>query len=75
MIFVETAAFTKRIMALLTDDEYGRLQQALEARPAAGAIIKGSGGIRKFRWSAQGKGKSGGARIIYYWQASHTTRF
>jgi hypothetical protein len=73
MVFVETSAFTRRITALLADEEYGRLQQALEARPATGAIIKGSGGIRKFRWATPGKGKSGGARIIYYWHAPHDT--
>jgi len=28
--------------------------------------MQGTGGIRKLRWSAQGKGKSGGVRIIYY---------
>jgi hypothetical protein len=30
-------------------------------------VIKGSGGLRKFRWAAKGKGKNGGVRIIYYW--------
>ena len=33
----------------------------------AGAIIRGSGGVRKLRWAAGGKGKSGGVRVIYYW--------
>ncbi len=28
--------------------------------------MQGTGGIRKLRWSAQGKGKSGGVRVIYY---------
>ncbi len=28
--------------------------------------MQGTGGIRKLRWSAQGKGKSCGVRIIYY---------
>lgn len=28
--------------------------------------MKGTGGIRKLRWSAQGKGKSAGVRVIYY---------
>lgn len=28
--------------------------------------MQGTGGIRKLRWSAQGKGKSGGIRVIYY---------
>jgi len=39
----------------------------LVARPDLGAIIVGSGGIRKVRWSARGRGKRGGARVIYYW--------
>ena len=32
-----------------------------------GDIIKGGGGIRKLRYAAQGRGKSGGVRVIYYW--------
>ena len=34
-------------------------------QPQAGEVIPGSGGVRKIRWAAQGKGKRGGARIIY----------
>lgn len=36
-------------------------------RPDAGAAIRGSGGVRKVRWAARGKGKSGGVRVVYYW--------
>ena len=36
------------------------------ADPNAGAVIRGSGGIRKIRCAAKGKGKSGGIRVIYY---------
>ena len=32
----------------------------------AGAVVRGSGGVRKVRWAQQGTGKSGGARVIYY---------
>ena len=35
--------------------------------PASGDLIRGSGGIRKVRWAAHGKGKRGGLRVIYYW--------
>jgi hypothetical protein len=38
----------------------------LAAHPAAGDIMQGTSGIRKLRWSAQGKDKSGGVRVIYY---------
>ncbi len=33
--------------------------------PQAGDLIPGSGGARKLRWAARGKGKRGGARVIY----------
>ena len=36
-------------------------------RPDAGDLIPGGGGLRKIRWSAQGRGKRGGVRVIYYW--------
>jgi hypothetical protein len=64
---VETSAFTRQITSLLTDDEYRRFQLQLVANPAAGALIRGGGGIRKTRVSVGGRGKSGGARVIYYW--------
>ncbi len=67
MIFVETVAFTRRITALLTDEEYADLQLDLAERPDLGDVIPQSGGIRKVRVGAKGHGKSGGARVIYYW--------
>lgn len=70
MVIVETSVFTKRVLKLLLDDEYRELQSELVDRPNAGAVIPGSGGIRKLRWSASGRGKRGGARIIYYWANS-----
>lgn len=66
MEFVETALFTKKLPAYLVDEEYLKLQKYLLARPTCGDIIKGSGGVRKIRWKAEGRGKSGGVRIIFY---------
>lgn len=68
--FRETHRFTKRLTNLLTDEEYAKLQIDLCVEPEIGAIIKGSGGIRKIRVSFGKRGKSGGARIIYYWAVS-----
>jgi len=65
--FVETQIFTKDIVELLPDEDYRMLQLALALRPEAGAVIRGSGGIRKLRWSVPGRGKRGGVRIMYYW--------
>jgi len=67
MIFVETSLFTKRIDNYLEDEELAELQSELARNPELGKIIPGSGGIRKLRWAAMGKGKRGGARIMYYW--------
>ena len=67
MVIVETPIFTRLIQELMSDDEYKDLQEALVCRPDTGDLIKGSGGLRKVRWKQEGKGKSGGARVIYYW--------
>ncbi len=69
MVIIETAIFTKIITTLISDDEYRALQEVLVGRPGAGTIIKHSGGLRKVRWSLEGRGKSSGVRIIYYWKA------
>jgi|SRR5438270_3422300 mRNA-degrading endonuclease RelE of RelBE toxin-antitoxin system len=67
MVFVETSLFSKLLGDYLSEDEYRDLQNHLVAHPEAGALIRGSGGVRKVRWRAGGKGKSGGIRVIYYW--------
>jgi mRNA-degrading endonuclease RelE of RelBE toxin-antitoxin system len=67
MRIIETSIFTKRINALLTDEEYRKIQNELIINPGKGKVIRGSGGLRKIRSGVSGKGKSGGIRIIYYW--------
>jgi hypothetical protein len=67
MVFIETPTFTRLITALLSDDDYSKLQVELVKRPDAGDLIKDGGGIRKLRWKRAGSGKSGGIRVIYYW--------
>jgi hypothetical protein len=64
--FVETKLFTRLVQDYLSDDEYLQLQQALLSDPEAGAIIPGSGGVRKLRWGVSGRGKRGGIRVIYF---------
>lgn len=43
------------------------LQLYLLTRPDAGVVIPGSGGLRKLRWRLPGRGRRGGARLIYAW--------
>lgn len=66
MIFIETPVFTKRILALVDDETYRKLQEDLTLHPDAGVVIEGTGGVRKIRIAANGHGKRGGARVIYY---------
>lgn len=72
MVFIETPAFTADVKALLPDDSYAELQMELTARPTAGQVIPGTGGLRKIRWRLPGQGKRGGARVIYFWRASQS---
>ena len=66
MIFIETSLFTKEIQRLLPDESYRMLQAVLMLRPDAGSVIRGSGGLRKIRWSVPGSGKRGALRVIYF---------
>ena len=63
MVIVETPVFTRRVVELLTEEAYRELQGALTNRPMLGAVISGSGGLRKVRWAPPGTGKRGGVRI------------
>jgi mRNA-degrading endonuclease RelE of RelBE toxin-antitoxin system len=60
--------FDRSIDGLLTEDEFAGLVTYLANHPDSGAVIPETGGIRKLRWGARGRGKSGGARIIYYFR-------
>lgn len=63
---VETPEYLRRIARLIPSDSAAALVLFLAANPTAGKLIEGTGGVRKLRWSRPGMGKSGGARVIYY---------
>jgi hypothetical protein len=64
--FIETPFFTRALEQYLDDDEYAELQRHLLEQPEAGVVVPGTGGVRKLRWAAPGRGKRGGLRVIYY---------
>lgn len=72
MIFIETTIFTKAIIKQLTDDSYKLLQKSLIINPEHGKLIPSSNGLRKLRWALEDKGKSGGIRIIYFWDKENS---
>jgi hypothetical protein len=67
MTVVETPGFLREAAAALTEEERAELVSYLAANPDAGDIMPETGGARKLRWKAQGRGKNGGTRAIYYY--------
>jgi hypothetical protein len=63
----ETPTFTKQAEALFDEEEKQELITFLSQNPLAGDVIVGTGGVRKLRFAASGRGKRGGARVIYYY--------
>ncbi len=70
MEFIELRSFTERMNGRMTASELREMQIYLIEHPDAGALIKGTKGLRKLRWKAAGRGKQGGVRVIYYWFVS-----
>jgi hypothetical protein len=61
----ETPTFTRQADELFDDEEKQSLISFLSQNPLAGDLISGTGGVRKLRFAASGKGKRSGARVIY----------
>lgn len=66
-VFIESFGFTDWITDFALDDFYAQIQKDLMDNPLAGDLIPGCGGLRKYRVAdpGRGKGKRGGARIVY----------
>ncbi len=70
MLFVELIPFIDFRVRHWTDEDLRGLQNHLLENPDAGAVIRGGSGLRKVRWAATGRGKRGGARVIYFREVS-----
>ncbi len=68
MEFRELKGFTDIIEKIASDEELLSLQMELVENPIKGKLVQKTGGARKIRMAVGGKGKSGGARVIYYFQ-------
>ncbi len=75
LIFLEDEDFTKLAEQYLGDDGMVTLQNELSENPDAGDLVSGTGGARKIRVSLEGRGKRGGARVIYYYRDSRNAIF
>lgn len=64
---VETPEFLAAMRRIMDDHERGLLVDYLARNPLSGVLIPGTGGVRKLRWGLEGRGKRGGARVVYYY--------
>src|SRR5256885_12230297 len=72
---VETPEFLSVIRKLMSDEERSLLVDYLAYSPTAGDLIPGTGGVRKMRWGLEGRGKRGGARVIYFYHGARMPLF
>jgi hypothetical protein len=70
MVFAEMLAFIKSTQDIFDDEDIRALQNFLLENPESGVVIAGTGGVRKLRWAGKSKGKSGGARVVYFYVRS-----
>lgn len=73
VVFIEQPIFTRALIQIVDDNAYRKFQNELAANPEKGPLVKGSGGLRKARMALPGRGKSGGARVLYLWFPQHQT--
>lgn len=71
--FVEMESFTRSRTGVLTDEDLDRVVAELLDDPAAGDRIPDTRGVRKIRAARGGKGKRGGARVLYYYYLHRET--
>ena len=63
---VELASYLRKAEKLLSEEDRDEIVSTLALNPESGALITGTGGFRKVRFGIEGRGKSGGARVIYF---------
>ncbi len=72
---VELDVYLSRAEKFLTEAERESIVNMVAANPECGALIPGTGGLRKVRVGLEGRGKRGGARVIYLFLDLETPLF
>jgi mRNA-degrading endonuclease RelE of RelBE toxin-antitoxin system len=65
--FLIDPVFARSAKKFLSGEDLAAFKAFIGRYPTHGAVISGTGGFRKIRWSVGAKGKSGGVRIIYFY--------
>src|SRR5471030_2077842 len=72
---VETPQFLAATRRIMDDNERGVVVDFLARNPLAGDLIPGTGGVRKLRWGLEGRGKRGGARVVFFYHNAEMPLF
>jgi hypothetical protein len=75
MTVVETGRFLRDAQPLMPESDRAELVAFIAANPEAGNVIPETGGVRKLRWGLPGRGKRGGARVVYYYHSERLPVF
>lgn len=70
-VIVETPAYLHAVEEFWDSDTQAEFKNFIGVNFFLGDIIPDTGGLRKIRWKGSGKGKRGGARVIYYFYNEH----
>lgn len=66
---VESREFQKDALSVWSEEELVELKMRIATNPTCGVRMPHTGGVRKLRYGANGKGTRGGARVIYYYHS------
>ena len=72
---VELSTFSKRASRVWSIEELDEFIEYIAGHPEAGDVVLDASGVRKIRWSSHGRGKRGGARIIYFFHSQFMPLF
>lgn len=72
---VETREFQREAARLYAPDEVERIVEYVTYHPTAGVVMPGTNGVRKLRWAAGGKGRRGGARVVFFYHSERMPVF
>ena len=68
--FIALHSYERSARGIISGDEQRVLEDRLARDPEAGQLIVGTGGVRKLRVAVPGRGRSGGARVIYFYRGA-----
>jgi hypothetical protein len=68
---VETPTYLRSVTGVLDEQECEEFTSYIASNPSAGDVIRSTKGLRKVRWARSSTGKSGGARVIYFYRAAN----